>query len=89
MIRGKLTFDMLGYHRPLEFYSPVYGTGFDDLVIDERSSLYWNPAVKTNADGKAVIRFYNSGKASTFYVVAEGLSPDGSPGRAERSYLVK
>ena len=89
MIRGKLTFEMLGYHRPLEFYSPTYGTEFDDLVEDMRSSLYWNPSVKTDARGRAFIRFYNSEEASTFYVVAEGITPDGRLGRTERSYLVK
>jgi len=89
IVRGKLTFEMLGYHRPLEFYSPTYGTEFDDLIEDKRSSLYWNPSVKTDSQGKAVIRFYNSEKASTFYVVAEGLSPEGELGRTERSYVVK
>ncbi len=89
IIRGKLTFEMLGYHRPLEFYSPTYGTDFDDLIEDNRSSLYWSPSVKTDSHGKAIIRFYNSEKASTYYIVAEGLSPNGELGRTENSYLVK
>ncbi len=89
MIRGRITFDMLGYHRPLEFYSPTYGTEFDDLVEDMRSCVYWNPSVKTDSNGKALIRFYNSEEASTYYVVAEGISPDGRLGQTERSYLVK
>ncbi|MFC2081460.1 TonB-dependent receptor plug domain-containing protein [Bacteroidota bacterium] len=89
MIKGVLNFDMLGYHHPHEFYSPRYGTEFDDLVTDMRSSLYWNPSVITDSKGMAKIRFYNSDKASTFYVVVEGITMEGNIGRAERSYLVK
>jgi TonB-dependent SusC/RagA subfamily outer membrane receptor len=89
MIKGILKFEMLGYHKPQEFYSPVYGTQFDHLIIDDRSSLYWNPNLVTGGDGKARIRFYNSDRASTFYIVAEGLSPDGRVGRAEKSYRVE
>lgn len=89
MIKGVLNFDMLGYHRPHEFYSPTYGTDFDNLVIDMRSSLYWNPSVLTDSTGVARIRFYNSDKASIFYVVAEGITKEGNIGSAERSYKVK
>lgn len=89
MKKGVLNFEMLGYHRPQEFYSPRYGTDFDDLVVDNRSSLYWNPMVITDGNGIARIRFYNSDKASRFYVVAEGITPQGYIGSAERSYTVK
>lgn len=89
IIKGKLNFEMLGYHRPDEFYSPKYGTRFDDLITDTRSSLYWDPEVITDGTGTARIRFYNSEKLSTFYIVAEGISPDGSIGSSETSYPVK
>ncbi|MCK4745851.1 MAG: Plug domain-containing protein, partial [Bacteroidales bacterium] len=69
--------------------SPKYGTEFDDLVIDTRSSLYWNPSVVTEGTGTARVRFYNSKKTSTFYVVAEGVTLEGELGRSERSYTVK
>jgi TonB-dependent SusC/RagA subfamily outer membrane receptor len=88
-VKGVLDFEMLGYHRPREFYSPVYGTEFDDLVIDNRSSLFWNPEIRTDKNGNAQIRFFNSDKLSTFYVVAEGISPGGSIGRAEKIYEVR
>ena len=89
MIKGVLNFEMLGYHRASEFYSPVYGTEFDDLVIDTRSSLFWDPEVITDGTGTARIKFYNSDKTSTFFVVAEGITLDGNIGMAERSYTVK
>jgi TonB-dependent SusC/RagA subfamily outer membrane receptor len=89
MIRGKLTFEMLGYHRPREFYSPKYGTEFDDLITDDRTGLYWNPNVRTDSTGKAMIRFYTSEVSSSFYVVAEGLTLEGKPGRAVSSFEVR
>jgi TonB-dependent SusC/RagA subfamily outer membrane receptor len=89
MIKGVLNFEMLGYHRANEFYSPVYGTEFDDLIVDTRSSLYWNPEVVTDGTGTARVKFYNSNKTSKFYVVVEGISPNGSIGSYERSYTVK
>jgi TonB-dependent SusC/RagA subfamily outer membrane receptor len=89
MIRGKLTFDMLGYHRPSEFYSPVYGTDFDEFIVDDRTSIYWNPVLKTDNNGMAKISFFTTKKKSTFHIVAEGLSPEGKLGRAEKSYEVK
>ncbi len=89
LIKGILTFDMLGYHRPREFYSPVYGTEFDDLVTDNRSTLYWNPSVQTDSTGVARLRFYTSEKASRFYVVSEGLTREGKIGFSERSFEVR
>jgi hypothetical protein len=89
MIKGILTFEMLGYHKPQEFYSPKYGTQFDHLVEDNRSCLYWDPEVVTDGNGIARLRFFNSVKASTFWIVAEGVSPQGKIGRVEKSYTVR
>ena len=80
---------MLGYHKPSEFYSPKYGTEFDNLVIDTRSSLFWDPEVRTDGNGIARVKFYNSDKLSRFYVVVEGISPNGKIGQTERTYTVK
>ena len=89
MIKGQLNFDMLGYHKPREFYSPRYGTGFDHLVTDYRSSLYWNPEVQTNEEGKAEISFYNSEKPGKYFIVIEGITASGQIGSGEKSYTVK
>jgi TonB-dependent SusC/RagA subfamily outer membrane receptor len=88
MQKGILEFEMLGYHKPGEFYSPRYGTQFDDLVRDERSSLYWNPSVFTDSTGTARIRFYNADRKSRFYITVEGITRDGKIGQTERSYTV-
>ncbi len=89
VIKGILKFDMLGFHRPREFYSPKYGTRFDDLVEDYRTSLYWDPYIRTDSTGLAKISFYCSDISSTFHLVVEGISTDGKIGRNEKIIQVQ
>ncbi len=84
VIKGILKFDMLGYHRPREFYSPKYGTRFDDLVEDYRTTLYWDPDIRTDSTGLAKISFYCSDVSSTFHLVVEGISTEGKIGSNEK-----
>ncbi|MDD3038220.1 hypothetical protein [Bacteroides sp.] len=58
--RGTRRTFIQGYTRPLEFYASAY----DDLIPDtpsqyNRRTLYWDPSVETNEDGKAIINCYN------------------------------
>jgi len=39
--------------------------------------LYWNPSVKTNKDGKALIQFYNNSSCKSFSISAETITPQG------------
>jgi TonB-dependent SusC/RagA subfamily outer membrane receptor len=89
VIKGILKFDMLGFHRPREFYSPKYGTRFDDLVEDYRTTLYWDPDIRTDSTGLAKISFYCSDITTTFNLVVEGLSTDGRIGRNEKVIQVQ
>ncbi len=89
MIKGILKFDMLGFHRPREFYSPKYGTRFDDLVEDFRSTLYWDPYIRTDSSGLAQISFYCSDITTDFHIVVEGISTDGRIGRNEKIITVE
>ncbi|MCK0108962.1 carboxypeptidase-like regulatory domain-containing protein [Flavobacteriaceae bacterium S0825] len=70
-----------GYSKLKEFYSPKY-----DVVLEEhknpdnRTTLYWNPSVKTDKNGNAAIIFYNSDSAKSFEVDIQALSQYGTPG---------
>ena len=61
-------------------YSPVkecYNLQTSDQAIGDihyRRTLYWNPDVKTNAEGKANIRLYNNGTCRQMDVSAEGIN---------------
>ena len=68
-----------GYSRPYSFYSPEYPDGpiFGD--VDYRRTLYWNPNVITDEDGKAQVEFYNNSITQKFSVEAAGITSAGVP----------
>ena len=68
-----------GYSRPYMFYSPEYPEGpiFGD--VDYRRTLYWNPNVITDEDGKAQVEFYNNSITKRFSVEAAGITSAGVP----------
>ncbi len=61
-------------------YSPVreyYNLKSSDQAMDDihyRRTLYWNPDIKTDASGKANIRFYNNGTCKRMNVSIEHLN---------------
>lgn len=48
-------------------------------VPDFRNTLYWNPAVKTDKDGKAVVEFWSSDFRSDYEICVQGFNGDGKP----------
>lgn len=46
-------------------------------ISDFRRTLYWNPYVETDKDGKATIEFFNSGTCRRINISAEGITSDG------------
>ena len=70
-----------GYSKPTEFYHPDYTKLPKD--VDYRRTLYWNPAVETDENGKAVIEFYNNASCKRMKVSAETLTNDGTIGMSE------
>ena len=68
-----------GYSRPYSFYSPEYPEGpiFGD--VDYRRTLYWNPNVITDENGKARVEFYNNSITKRFNVEASGITSAGVP----------
>ena len=70
----------LGYQTPRRFYSPRYevtGKGISRAGSDCRSTLYWNPALSADSDGKIRFRFNASDMLSGYTVTLEGISGDG------------
>ena len=46
-------------------------------MADHRRTLYWNPAVKADKDGRARIELYNNSSCKQIAISAEGISYDG------------
>ena len=67
-----------GYSQVKEFYSPDYSILTPEP--DYRRTLYWNPSVVPDKDGKAAIRFYNISTRSKYNISAETITQDGTIG---------
>lgn len=64
-----------GYNKPSTFEMDDYSTL--PPMEDYRRTLFWEPDVKTDAEGKATIEFYNNSSCHEMYISCEGLTPDG------------
>lgn len=81
---------MQGYTPILECYSPAYPDKelYMDKV-DKRRTLYWNPSVQTDENGKAVIECFNNQYSTPLIIQAETLSSDGKIGSVTYSTISK
>lgn len=69
-----------GYSNVREFYSPQYTDKILPDVKDYRRTLYWNPDVKTDSTGNALVRFFNNSSCKTMKISAETITKDGEIG---------
>ena len=60
-----------------EFYAPEYPDGPIKGDVDYRRTLYWNPALTTDTEGKAEVTFYNNSYTKHIKISAEGITPQG------------
>jgi TonB-dependent Receptor Plug Domain len=80
----------IGYETPREFYAPKYDVSTPDNVRpDFRSTIYWQPNVKTDATGKATLTYWSSDAKTNVRVIAEGVSSRGVVGVGKFEYGVK
>jgi len=79
-----------GFNKAREFYSPKYDRprGDADKLPDLRSTIYWNPYLKTDIAGKTSFSFYNGDGPGTYKVIVEGINADGELGRQVYKYTV-
>jgi hypothetical protein len=66
-----------GFYKAKTFYSPRYDVPDTLNLPDIRTTLYWNPEVKTDASGKAKVSFWTSDVNSTYKIVIEGMNAKG------------
>jgi hypothetical protein len=78
-----------GYSVIRKFYSPSYNQeNSSKQENDFRSTIYWNPLVRTDSTGMANISFYNSDNLGTMNIVVEGISQEGKLCRGIFNYQV-
>ncbi|MES2829434.1 MAG: carboxypeptidase regulatory-like domain-containing protein [Bacteroidota bacterium] len=79
-----------GYNKVREFYSPRYSRAAASATLpDLRSTIYWNANVKTSAEGKATLNYFNADGPGSYKVVVEGINADGELGRQVFRYKVE
>ena len=67
-----------GFSYVNEFYHPNYSKRrLDEQPKDYRRTLYWNPFLLLDSNGKAQIQFYNNSSRHPISIDAQGFSSDG------------
>jgi hypothetical protein len=78
-----------GFNRVREFYSPRYDRpGNANSQPDLRTTVYWNPYLKTDETGKTSFNFFNADGPGTYRIVVEGINGDGQLGQQVFRYTV-
>jgi hypothetical protein len=79
-----------GFNKVREFYSPRYDRpGEASKMPDLRTTVYWNPYLKTDAEGKAAFNFFNADGPGNYKVIVEGINAAGELGRQVYNYTVE
>lgn len=67
------------YPETEKFYSPDYSSGVlkENRIPDFRNTLYWNPDLNTEKNGKAGISFYTSDEKGRYTILVNGISSEG------------
>lgn len=85
-----VTYMPKGYYKAREFYSPQYDDPkTNKQMTDFRSTIYWNPNIVTDNDGKASFKYFNADTKGTYRVVIEGIDGNGNLGRQVYRYKVQ
>jgi hypothetical protein len=80
----------LGYYIAQKFYVPKYDVDIPDHVRpDFRSTLHWQPNVRTDTGGKASIAYWNTDAKATMRIIVEGVSKQGLVGVGKADYKVR
>ncbi|RYG19495.1 MAG: TonB-dependent receptor [Chitinophagaceae bacterium] len=86
---GVVVVNQKGFSASRNFYAPKYDSPTTNSKGDYRSTIYWNPQVVADKDGKAKFDFYNAEEAGTYRVVIEGIDAAGQLARKVFTYDVK
>lgn len=60
-----------------DYYNPDYSQKPLPSLKDYRRTLYWNPNLQLDADGRASVTFYNNAQKTQLTVSAEGIGTSG------------
>jgi TonB-dependent SusC/RagA subfamily outer membrane receptor len=85
---GLISFIPKGYAVVREFYSPKYDVKPDSRP-DLRTTVFWEPQMASDANGKAKVSYFNTDVPGIYRIVIEGIDINGSLARKVLTYEVK
>lgn len=85
------SFTLQGFTRPMEFVNPDYeNSNQEGSISDYRSTLYWNPELKRDAQsGSYACNFFTSDVPGRYRVVVQGVTSKHDPVYTETIINVK
>jgi hypothetical protein len=87
---GIVSYSPKGFYKARVFYSPRYDVAKADTDHpDLRTTIYWNPNILKDKDGKSSFEFFNADGKGTYRVVIEGIDDKGNLGRQVYRYKVE
>ena len=90
VVQGRNELTLYGFSTPRQFYVPRYsGSPEETTKPDRRDVLYWQPLLKTDAQGQATLTFPLSDVACTLRVTIQGITEDGRAVSVERLIEVR
>ncbi len=85
---GLINYVPKGYAVVREFYSPKYDVKPDSRP-DLRTTVFWEPQMVSDVNGKAKISYFNTDVPGTYRIVVEGIDVHGNLARKVITYEVK
>lgn len=73
---------------PKQFYKPKYAVKDTSKQVDLRSTIDWEPNIRTDTLGNATVSFYAGSTPSTYTIIAEGVDLNGNIGYKRRKIIV-
>lgn len=73
--KGIRTTHFQGYNKPSTFETEDYG--ILPPVEDFRRTIFWAPDIRTDAEGKAQLEFWNNSSCKEMHISCEGITPGG------------
>jgi hypothetical protein len=69
--------EVRGYSTPVEYYSPKYKVHPSDMDYIKYATVFWQPNVITDLEGKTTIKFPVSSELNSFEIRIEGFADSG------------
>jgi hypothetical protein len=71
-----------GYCKPAEFYAPRYDVPQTERKKDLRTTIAWEPSLRSDAAGRASMSFWSADRHNDYDVTLEGITSEGELCRA-------